>query len=68
MGSLPTSRLDSISSTLFGRTAPLTPLVTILAGGETTLREGETEGERGCCGCSDDEGMSSSLNNFILLY
>lgn len=28
-----TSKLDNISSTLFGRTAPLTPLVTILTGG-----------------------------------
>lgn len=28
----PTSRFDKISSTLFGRTAPLTPLVTILTG------------------------------------
>ena len=57
-----TSRLDRISSTLFGLTAPLTPRVTILTGGDTTRRDGET-------GCSDgDEGAELSFKDFILLF
>jgi hypothetical protein len=52
-----TSRLDNISSTLFGRTAPLTPLVTILtgAGGKSgavrRIGVSSTEDEGESCFC-----------------
>lgn len=62
-----TSKLERISSTLLGLTAPLTPLVTILTGGGGKRRDNFFEGSEGS-NVGEEEPDSCLFNLTLLLF